>query len=97
MLKLRTGSFFPGLLAPRRRVDVALHAAIMESYVQGVSTRKVDDLVAALGVDTEIPKPEVSRICTNLVEQVAAYDTHRSTTPRSLSVPRRYLLQGPYR
>jgi putative transposase len=73
--KLRAGSFFPSLLAPRRRVDVALHAVIMESYVHGVSTRKVDDLVTALGVDTGISKSEVSRICAGLDEQVAAYDT----------------------
>jgi putative transposase len=72
--KLRQGSFFPSLLQPRRRVDVALHAVIMESYVHGVSTRKVDDLVAALGVDTGISKSEVSRICGQLDEQVAAYD-----------------------
>ncbi len=49
--KLRTGSFFPSLLAPRRRIDVALHAVVMQAWVEGVSTRKVDDLVAALGVD----------------------------------------------
>lgn len=73
--KLRTGSFFPTLLEPRRRVDVALHAVVMEAYVHGVSTRKVDDLVAALGVDTGISKSEVSRICAGLDEQVAAYDT----------------------
>ena len=73
--KLRTGSFFPSLLEPRRRVDVALHAVVMEAYVHGVSTRKVDDLVAALGVDTGISKSEVSRICARLDEQVAAYDT----------------------
>jgi len=48
--KLRAGSFFPSLLAPRRRIDVALYAVVMEAYVHGVSTRKVDDLVAALGV-----------------------------------------------
>ncbi len=59
--KLRTGSFFPTLLEPRRRVDVALHAVVMEAYVHGVSTRKVDDLVAALGVDTGISKSEVSQ------------------------------------
>jgi putative transposase len=47
--KLRAGSFFPSLLAPRRRIDVALYAVVMEAYVHGVSTRKVDDLVAALG------------------------------------------------
>jgi putative transposase len=73
--KLRQGSFFPSLLEPRRRVDVALHAVVMESYVHGVSTRKVDDLVAALGVDTGISKSEVSRICAQLDEQVAAYDS----------------------
>ncbi len=73
--KLRQGSFFPSLLEPRRRVDVALHAVVMEAYVHGVSTRKVDDVVAALGVDTGISKSEVSRICARLDEQVAAYDT----------------------
>ncbi len=73
--ELRTGSFFPTLLEPRRRVDIALHAVVMEAYVHGVSTRKVDDLVAALGVDTGISKSEVSRICAGLDEQVAAYDT----------------------
>ena len=48
--KLRAGSFFPSLLERRRRIDKALHAVIMEAYVHGVSTRNVDDLVAALGV-----------------------------------------------
>ncbi len=47
--KVRTGSFFPALLAPRRRIDVALHAVVMQAYVEGVSTRRVDDLVVALG------------------------------------------------
>ena len=73
--KLRTGSFFPTLLAPRRRVDVALHAVIMEAYVHGVSTRKVDDLVAALGVDTGISKSEVSRICADLDAEVEAFQS----------------------
>jgi putative transposase len=49
--KTRTGSFFPSLLTPRRRIDVALHAVVMEAYVHGVSTRKVDDLVTALGAE----------------------------------------------
>lgn len=57
--KTRTGSFFPSLLAPRRRVDRALHAVICEAYVHGVSTRKVDDLVVALGIDSGISKSEV--------------------------------------
>ena len=47
--KLRQGSFFPVILERRRRIDQALYAVIMEAYVQGVSTRAVDDLVAALG------------------------------------------------
>ena len=47
--KLRTGSFFPSLLERRRRVDQALFAVVMEAYLHGVSTRKVDDLVKALG------------------------------------------------
>jgi putative transposase len=68
--RMRTGSFFPSLLEPRRRVDAALHAVVMEAYVHGVSTRKVDDLVAALGVDTGISKSEVSRICSALDREV---------------------------
>ena len=71
--KVWTGSFFPSLLAPRRRIDVALHAAVMEAYVHGVSTRKVDDLVAALGVDAGISKSEVSRICAGLDAEVAVW------------------------
>lgn len=73
ILKTRTGSFFPSLLAPRRRIDRALHAVVMEAYVHGVSTRKVDDLVEALGVDSGISKSEVSRICADLDAEVAAF------------------------
>ena len=71
--KLRTGSFFPSLLERRRRVDQALFAVVMEAYVHGVSTRKVDDLVKALGADSGISKSEVSRICQALDEDVAAF------------------------
>ena len=71
--KLRTGSFFPSLLERRRRVDQALYAVVMEAYLHGVSTRKVDDLVNAPGVDTGISKSEVSRICADLDEEVAAF------------------------
>ncbi|WP_206445684.1 IS256 family transposase [Agrococcus sp. KRD186] len=71
--KLRQGTFFPSLLERRRRVDQALFAVVMEAYVHGVSTRKVDDLVKALGADTGISKSEVSRICANLDEDVAAF------------------------
>lgn len=70
--KTRTGSFFPALLTPRRRIDVALHAVIMQAYVEGVSTRRVDDLVLALG-GTGISKSEVSRICAQLDTEVAAW------------------------
>lgn len=71
--KLRAGSFFPSLLERRRRIDQALFAVVMEAYVHGVSTRKVDDLVRALGADTGISKSEVSRICADLDEDVAAF------------------------
>jgi putative transposase len=54
--KLREGAFFPALLEPRRRIDRALLAVVMEAYVHGTSTRKVDDLVKALGVDSGITK-----------------------------------------
>ncbi len=70
--KLRTGSFFPSLLERRRRIDQALFAVVMEAYLHGVSTRKVDDLVRALGADTGISKSEVSRICADLDAEVAA-------------------------
>jgi transposase-like protein len=75
--KLRKGSFFPSILEPRRRIDQALYAVVMEAYVQGVSTRSVDDLVGALGVDSGIKRSEVSRICAGLDELVGAFRTRR--------------------
>lgn len=71
--KLREGSFFPSLLERRRRVDRALFAVVMEAYVHGVSTRKVDDLVRALGIDAGLSKSEVSRICADLDDEMAAF------------------------
>src|SRR5665647_2601309 len=71
--KLRQGSFFPALLERRRRVDQALFAVVMEAYLHGVSTRKVDDLVKALGADTGISKSEVYRIYQDLDGEVAAF------------------------
>ncbi len=71
--RVRSGSFFPSLLHPRRRIDVALHAVIMQAWVEGVSTRKVDNLVAALGVDAGVSKSEVSRICAGLDADVHAW------------------------
>ena len=71
--KLRKGSFFPVILEPRRRIDQALYAVVMEAYVNGVSTRSVEDLVVALGIDSGISKSEVSRICAGLDETVTAF------------------------
>ena len=75
--KLRQGSFFPSILERRRRIDRALYAVVMEAYVHGVSTRKVDDLVAALGAASGISKSEVSRICAGLDEEMAAFRARR--------------------
>jgi putative transposase len=73
--KLRRGSFFPAVLERRRRIDGALYAVVMEAYVHGVSTRKVDDLVAALGLESGISKSEVSRICGELDASLEAFRT----------------------
>ena len=71
--KLRRGSFFPSILERRRRIDRALFAVVMEAYVHGVSTGKVDDLVAALGGAAGISKSEVSRSCAGLDESLQAF------------------------
>lgn len=71
--KLRRGSFFPSVLERRRRIDRALFAVVMEAYVHGVSTRKVDDLVQALGLEAGISKSEVSRICSELDTELDAF------------------------
>lgn len=63
--KLRQGSYFPSLLEPRRRAEKALLAVVQQAYVEGISTRKVDDLLRALGL-TGIDKSKVSRICKEL-------------------------------
>jgi putative transposase len=70
--KLRAGNYFPSLLEPRRRAERALLAVVQEAYVHGVSTRKVDDLVRALGLDG-MSKSEVSRVCAELDGEVAAF------------------------
>ena len=75
--KLRQGSFFPSMLESRRRIDLALYAVVMEAYVLGVSTRSVDELVEALGIESGISRSEVSRICAGLDEQVAAFFSRR--------------------
>ena len=71
--KLREGAFFPSLLERRRRIDRALYAVVMEAYVHGVSTRKVDDLVKALGAASGISKSEVSRICAGLDRELEEF------------------------
>lgn len=71
--KLREGSFFPSLLSPRRRVDKALYAVICQAWIDGVSTRKVDQLVRALGNDTGISRSTVSRICSEIDEAVQEF------------------------
>jgi putative transposase len=75
--KLRTGSFFPELLEPRRRIDKALWAVIMTAYITGTSTRKVDQLVKALGCDTGISKSSVSRICKGIDADVTVLRSRR--------------------
>jgi transposase-like protein len=70
--KVRQGSYFPSLLEPRRRAERALVAVIQEAYVAGVSTRKVDDLVQALGL-SGIDKSKVSRLCQALDTQVETF------------------------
>jgi len=70
--KLRKGSYFPGFLEPRRTAEKALAAVIQEAYVQGVSTRSVDELVKAMGM-SGISKSQVSRLCTEIDERVRAF------------------------
>lgn len=70
--KLRKGSYFPGFLEPRRMAEKALTAVIQEAYIQGISTRSVDDLVKALGM-SGISKSQVSRLCAEIDERVQAF------------------------
>jgi putative transposase len=71
--KLRSGSFIPSNLEPRRRIDQALYAVIMKAWVKGISTRKIDALVAAIGSQAGISRSEVSRICQGLDGQIQAF------------------------
>src|SRR4030095_3047710 len=74
--KLRTGSYFPSWLEPRRRSERALVAVVAEAYVKGVSTRKVEALVQSLGI-AGMSKTEVSRLCASLDEEVRAFRERR--------------------
>ncbi|HET7560760.1 MAG TPA: IS256 family transposase [Rhodanobacteraceae bacterium] len=70
--KLRQGSYFPSFLEPRRLTEKALTAVIQEAYIQGVSTRSVDDLVQAMG-GTGVSKSQVSRLCEEIDTRVGAF------------------------
>jgi len=70
--KLRRGSYFPEFLEPRRAAEKAMAAVIQEAYVQGLSTRSVDDLVKAMGM-TGVSKSQVSRLCAEIDERVNAF------------------------
>ncbi len=70
--KLRKGSYFPFFLEPRRLAEKALTAVIQEAYIQGISTRSVDDLVKAMGM-SGISKSQVSRLCEEIDERVQAF------------------------
>ena len=75
--KLRRGSYFPGFLEPRRLTEKALTAVIQEAYIQGISTRSVDDLVKALGMEG-ISKSQVSRLCAEIDSASTPSSTGRS-------------------
>lgn len=70
--KLRTGSYFPEFLEPRRTAEKALTAVIQEAYIQGISTRSVDELVKAMGM-TGVSKSQVSRLCEEIDERVQTF------------------------
>jgi putative transposase len=70
--KLRKGTYFPGFLEPRRMAEKALTAVIQEAYIQGISTRSVDDLVKAMGMDG-ISKSQVSRLCEDIDVRVKTF------------------------
>ena len=78
--RVRDGSYFPALLEPRRRAEQALVAVVQEAYVHGVSIRRVDDLVRALGI-AGMSKSEVSRLCETLDAQVERFRTRPLTGP----------------
>src|SRR5919197_980831 len=70
--KLRKGSYFPSFLEPRRMAEKALTAVIQEAYIQGISTRSVDDMVKPMG-GSGISKSQVSRLCQEIDERVKAF------------------------
>ena len=93
--KLRKGSYFPSFLEPRRMAEKALTAVIQEAYIQGVSTRSVDDLVRAMGA-TGVSKRQVSRLCEEIDARVKAFLDRplEGDCPGSKSGGRRHLREG---
>ena len=91
--KLRRGSYFPCFLEPRRLAEKALTAVIQEAYVQGISTRSVDDLVKALGM-SGISKSQVSRLCEEIDGKVKAF-LDRPPEGRRRQSPERHLAKMP--
>jgi putative transposase len=78
--RVRDGSFFPSLLEPRRRAERALVSVVQEAYIQGISTRRVDELVQALGMQG-ISESQVSRMCAELDKEVESFRTRKLTGP----------------
>jgi transposase-like protein len=78
--RVREGSYFPALLEPRKRAERALVAVVQEAYIEGVSTRRVDDLVKALGM-TGMSKSQVSRLCAELDAEVERFRTRPLAEP----------------
>ena len=91
--KLSKGSYFPGFLEPRRMAEKALTAVIQEAYVQGISTRSVDELVKAIGM-TGISKSQVSRLCAEIDERVRTLPRAADRRRLAVSVDRRDLREG---
>jgi putative transposase len=91
--RVRDGGYFPSLLEPRRRAERALSVVVQEAYVHGVSTRKVDELVKALGMGG-ISKSRVSELCEELDEEVERFRNQVSRRRLPLCVDRRHLREG---
>jgi putative transposase len=96
--KLRKGSYFPGFLEPRRMAEKALTAVIQEAYVQGISTRSVDDLVKAMGM-SGISKSRVSRLCEEIDAKGQSLSRPADRGRLAIPVDRRHLRppRWPYR
>src|SRR6266511_2849077 len=87
--KVTAGAYFPSLLEPRRRAEKALQAVVVEAYVKGVSTRKVDDLVRALGIEgIRVARCTVERLMRDLGLRGAVHGKTRRTTIPDEAAPR---------